>query len=276
MDSQGKSVSTQRRVRSAISSVLADAERNELIQGNPVRRTRAPKRKDAAKTRDPEPFSDDQIPELVRCMNEDPRGVIYLFLLATGMRRGEALAVTWKDFGVSHEGFSVQVSRQLQECRITAPDGVSTVERKFSSPKTASGNRFVPITSELWESLSKHRQLQRALGFGWRDDELVFQSATGTPIWPSNLTASWAAFLKKNNFQHTQLHGLRHTFATLSLKNGAPLESVTQTLGHSRIEITKNLYAKRIPGAGRRSVEAFNPIRKVDTNDHLGEGRVNE
>jgi integrase len=275
LESQGKATGTQRGVRSAINVVLAGAERNELIQSNPVRKTQPPKVKDASKVRNPEPFKEEQIPDLVRLMNEDPRGIIYLFLLATGMRRGEALAITWKDFGESDEGFSVRISKQLQELRIIAPDGGTTVERTLSTPKTTSGYRDVPITKELWENLKNHRNKQRSQGFGWNDEEPIFQSKVGTPYWPSNVTSAWTRFLKRAGLKHTQLHGLRHTFATLSLKNGAPLESVTQTLGHSRLEITKNLYARRIPGASRKTVDAFNPIRMMTTDDHLGEGAVN-
>jgi len=275
LESQGLSVGTQKGVRSAINVALAAAERNELIQSNPVRKTRAPKVKDDTKVRNPEPFKEEQIPELIQRMKEDPRGIIYLFLLATGMRRGEALALTWKDFGDSDEGFSAKVSKQLQEIRIIAPDGGTVVERRVSSPKTKSGYRFVPITDELWENLRDHRMKQRSQGFGWNDEDLVFQSSSQTPYWPSNVTSAWSRLLMKAGIKHTQLHGLRHTFATLSLKKGAPLEAVSQMLGHSRIEITKNLYARNVPGAGRRAVEAFNPIRLVAISDHLGEGALN-
>jgi integrase len=81
----------------------------------------------------------------------------------------------------------------------------------------------------------------------WQEQEWVFTTKTGTAIYPSNMSYRYKQFIKRNKLRHIRIHDLRHTSAVLALTSGMPLEAVSQGLGHSRLDITKDVYAPHVP-----------------------------
>jgi integrase len=57
-----------------------------------------------------------------------------------------------------------------------------------------------------------------------------------------------------------RLHDLRHSYAVNSLRGGAPLEALSDVMGHHSIMVTKDIYAKSIPGSGQKVSDAFNSM----------------
>ena len=194
------------------------------------------------------------------------------------MRRGEALALRWNDLVEEVGGWSACVSKQLKEARLNSHDGISTVSRVLANPKTKSGNRDVPLDERMYKDLQELKMKMVINGNWVREDDYIFQTSTGEPYFPSNVTKAWASFLKKNGLKHIPLHGLRHTFATVALSEGAPLEAVSEALGHSSIKITKDIYASRVPGLSRKASEAMrqvmNPPRSLTGSEDLNQIRV--
>ena len=67
-------------------------------------------------------------------------------------------------------------------------------------------------------------------------------------MWSSGRKAIAAArdfkkFLKAHDLPALNLHGLRHTSASLLLANGAPMTDVSHRLGHSRVSTTMDIYS---------------------------------
>lgn len=278
MKQSGLSVGTLKAARRGISNVLANAERSDLISYNPIRRTKVPKLLDGDRFRKPVPYTKDQIEVLLTLLPSSQYGTLWKFLLWTGMRRGEALALRWNDL-VEEEGrWSACVSKQLKEARLNSHDGISTVSRVLARPKTKSGNRDVPLDERMYKDLPELK-MKMAINGNWvREDDYIFQTSTGELYFPSNVTKAWASILKKNGLKHIPLHGLGHTFATVALSEGAPLEAVSETLGHGSIKITKDIYASRVPGLSRKASEAMrqvmNPPRSLTGSEDLNQIRV--
>jgi integrase len=63
------------------------------------------------------------------------------------------------------------------------------------------------------------------------------------PINPSNYTHRFAKLLKRNSLPHIRFHDLRHTNATLMLKQNIPAKVASERLGHSTVGITLDLYS---------------------------------
>jgi integrase len=91
----------------------------------------------------------------------------------------------------------------------------------------------------------------------WPDEEYVFAARNGQPIWPRNLARSFRRFLKKEGLPNIGPHDLRRTFANVASQAGAPIEQISEALGHASIGITKSLYIGQVPVLATR---AFNAV----------------
>jgi len=63
--------------------------------------------------------------------------------------------------------------------------------------------------------------------------------------------------LKDNGFRHIRYHDLRHTCASLLLKNGIPMKAIQEWLGHSTFEVTTSIYCHVFNQAQARASEAI-------------------
>jgi integrase len=267
------SVGTQRSIRRTMSSMFSAAERDMRIPFNPVKRTKIPQRDPSKATRKPKPLTKDEAHQLIDLLKEnDVYSTIYYLMLFTGLRRGEALGIKWSDINQTDTGYIIDITRQVQEERIVGNDGVAVVEIAINTPKTMNSVRLVPLEDHVVSKLNSMiiGNLLSHSRFG--ADEFIFVSQNNTPIWPSNVTTNWKKFLKQKGMRHMQLHGLRHTFATLTLESGAPLESVTETLGHSSYAITKDMYASRVTGSAKRATAGITELLSPSITANGGRG----
>jgi integrase len=82
----------------------------------------------------------------------------------------------------------------------------------------------------------------------WEDHDLVFPNEVGRPVEPSNLLRrSYARLLKRADVPKVRFHDLRHTYATLALRDGVPVKVVSETLGHASITLTLDTYSHVLP-----------------------------
>ncbi len=96
------------------------------------------------------------------------------------------------------------------------------------------------------------------LGDLYQDGGLVFTSAGGTLINPSNLRQrSFVPLLKRARLPQIRFHDLRHTCATLLLCRNVHPKYVQELLGHSNIAITLDTYSHVIPGMGDHAARAM-------------------
>ena len=129
------------------------------------------------------------------------------FLVYTGARRGEALAVRWDDLDLASG--SLTIRRSLSDTKGCLA---------FKEPKNGKA-RSVSIAPELIAVLSEHRKAQAkelsAMGAAYGDEDLVFSLADGSPIKPWNFGAAFPALVKRAGVSKIRLHDLRHTHASL-------------------------------------------------------------
>jgi len=111
----------------------------------------------------------------------------------------------------------------------------------------------VPIPLHLYQDLERLKQQRKVTD----ENERIFQDALGGQLWPSNITKQWSKIRTELGLKSVRLHDLRHSFARTALQGGAPIETVSDTLGHHSITITKDIYASSIPGAARKATDAF-------------------
>jgi integrase len=172
---------------------------------------------------------------------------------ATGMRRGEILALRWADLDTSYS--RAQVQRTLQ------PTQHGLV---FEQPKTARSRRTILLPSFLTPYLTRQRRDQQhrrdAAGAAWNDHGLIIDRGDGNPCNPDSLSAAWARTLRKNKLPPIRFHDLRHAHATLMLSQGIHPKIVSERLGHASIGITLDTYSHVLPTMQEQAAAAFDSL----------------
>lgn len=119
----------------------------------------------------------------------------------------------------------------------------------------------MPLPVALGAELRAHgtRQAQERLRAGspWVDEGLVFPCLTGGPLDPRNALRAFVAAAGRAGLTGVGLHSLRHTTASLLLAQGVHPRVVMETLGHSGISITMDLYSHVLPQQQREAAEGM-------------------
>jgi len=165
---------------------------------------------------------------------------LYSLALDSGARKAELCGLKWSEVDVERQ--SISIVRQLVKVRN---------EPLFGPPKNGK-SRTVLLDEKTIEVLRKQKAAQAAqkllLGTAYKDHGLVFARDFGQPLTLNNIgQREFARLIKAAGVKPITFHGLRHTCATLALKEGVPVKVVSERLGHKRIEITLNVYAHALP-----------------------------
>jgi len=173
--------------------------------------------------------------------------------LATGMRRGEILALRWSDLDLSYT--TAQVRRSLQ---------VSGGRLSFEAPKTPRSRRQVALPEFLGPYLDAQRadQAERRAGHpeAWTDLDLIVDGGGGRPWNPDSLSSAWVRCLRAAGLPRIRFHDLRHAHATLMLLKGIHPKVVSERLGHASIGITLDIYSHVLPTMQAEAARAIDEL----------------
>ncbi len=184
----------------------------------------------------------DQLGQFQDAARTDGLAPLWELLAMTGMRRGEALGLRWRD--VDLERASVTVAQS-----IVASNGAPITQE----PKTAAGRRTIRVLPSTVAALRAHRAawLARKLAAPpelWQEHDLVICTATGSPINPNNVQRNFDRIVAAAGLPRIRVHDLRHSHASILLGNGVPVHVVSQRLGHANPAITLSVYAHVLGG----------------------------
>ncbi|MCC5911411.1 MAG: site-specific integrase [Clostridiaceae bacterium] len=227
-----------------LKQALNQAVKWQLLIRNPCLAVEPPK-KEKHKV---EVLNEEEINKLLDACKDE---VIYLpiFLaITTGMRRGEIAGLEWKN--VDFKENMLYVEKALQRI-----DG----ELQLVAPKTQKSNRPVALFDSVVAALKNHKKQQRknrkALGDDCIINDFVCTWEDGRIIDPDYISNAFNRLTKKLDIPKRRFHDLRHTHATLLLKEGVHPKVVSERLGHSQISITLDIYSHVIPSMQKDAVE---------------------
>ena len=183
--------------------------------------------------------------------------------LATGMRRGEVMGLTWEH--VSLEGYAITVRQSLD------------VKGNLKAPKTNAGIRTLAIYAATCASLARWKALQMT-----ELAKICIEQRPGTPVCctdtgsfnrPDNFEHWWAKWREENGFAGLKFHELRHTQATVLLSNNVDLKTVQTRMGHANPSITLGWYAHAIPENDHDAAQMLGELfAKSEEGNDEGEG----
>lgn len=159
-----------------------------------------------------------------------------LLALSTGMRRGEVLAVRWKN--VDLECGTLRVMESLEQTKA----GI-----RFKVPKSGR-HRAITLPAYAIEELRRLKRQQAeallALGIRQTGDTLLCSRADGEAHQPLSLTYEFARFMGRiKDLPRVRFHDLRHSHATQLLASGVHPKIASERLGHASVGITLDLYS---------------------------------
>jgi integrase len=232
----GLSAQTVRHFDRVLGRALRRARALRLIASNPAEDVERPTvERREMRTLDPE-----QSAKLLASVSGNRFHPLVFLALATGLRRGELLALRWCDLDLP--GRFLRVVQSLEETRAGL---------RFKAPKTKRSCRTVALSPAVVELLQEHRvrQLEERLllGLGRSENDLVFTRIDGAPIAPDTFSGWFAAAAKRAGVQ-ISLHGLRHTHVTDLLRANVHPKIASERVGHSSVAFTLDRYSHAVAG----------------------------
>ena len=262
LQAEGLADWTIRGVLTPLSVVLGYAARRGYVTENVAKRLERDERPRVAR-REQRILEDGEIQALLA---KAPAKYELLLRTAafTGLRLGEILGLTWADVDLAN-GF-LQVRKRL------------TQAGERTEPKTPQAVRSVVVDDVLAKRLAQHWQESRFQG----DENYVFATETGSPMYYRNVErrglekAAENAGLAVAHKPKLRFHDLRHTFASMAIRDGADVVFLSRQLGHGNPSITLAIYshlfdAERQAKAHRARMSARHGGKVAETT--AGNGR---
>jgi integrase len=272
------SESTVSKIHLVLSAILESAKDEGLLFANPAKNKsiKAPgqSRRFRAMEEIDQVLSKEQLTDLLTWIEEELEDDLYPLwhLVAnTGLRRSEAIALTWADLNFNTRILSVRRSADTSSAR------------KTKATKTYKA-RAVSLDTKTIENIRAYKILRAAIGPQFTKPEaFIFSTIKNELRGPNDVTARWSRLAVKAreylpDLPNITLKGLRHTHATLLLQAGVNPKIVQERLGHSNISTTLDIYSHVTPTIQAEAVDRFsswmsakNPTQPSEigvNNDH--------
>jgi len=253
-DGRGKSLSarTQQYVYDVMNNIFQRSVDWKIIPESPLSGIERPR----VEKKEPQYYDEEEARQVIAALSKEPLmwRLLILGAMIGGFRRGELLALEWPD--VNFDEMTITVSKSISLTK----DGQPIVKK----PKTKSSIRKVDMPvwymAEMKQYRNEWEKQKKAATDKWQggDHQYVFHNM-GKPLYHTTPTTWWRRFIERHGLRYIRFHDLRHSAATLLIEAGESLKTIQERLGHSRYQITADIYAHVTRKASR---EAANKLEK--------------
>ncbi|MCQ2014683.1 tyrosine-type recombinase/integrase [Clostridium butyricum] len=216
-----------------------------------------------AKSKDVQIFSTKEIKKII---NSDDSKIKYIALiaLATGMRRGEVIALTETDIDLKNN--EIHIRRTIATTTIFDDNNNRSSQVIVQEPKTKNSIRDIPLPDSIKLIIKKsillknQERIKAGQSYSCKNLNFIFLSELGNFLNAGNLDKTWSKYLKALEIPHKKFHALRHTYATKQFENDIPLKTVSMLLGHSDIMMTANTYTHVLKKQKEKTIDILGII----------------
>ena len=230
----------------------------QAIPSNPARDVVLPRNTQKAKRQKVKHFENEELKKFLAYLDNLDlnkfrycyENTLYKFLLATGCRINEALALSWSDIDLDNA--VVHITKTLN------------YKQETNSPKSKASYRDLDIDKATVTMLKayKVRQIQEAWKIG-KTESVVFSDFIHE--YPNNRTLQTRlrTHFKRANVTNIGFHGFRHTHASLLLNSGIPYKELQHRLGHSTLSMTMDIYSHLSKESAKKAVSFYETALKA-------------
>ena len=236
-----------------IHRALKYAVKTDLIDVNPADKVERPR-----KDRFTASFYDgNEVNRLFQAARGTPLELPVMLAAFYGLRRSEVVGLKWD--AIDFENKTIAIRHTVTAC---AEKG-RRIEVAADTTKTASSRRTLPLVPAFQTKLAALKEQQEKnrilCGRSYCTDYLgyVLVDAMGNRLKLSYISTAFPVLLKRNGLRPIRFHDLRHSCASLLLKNGVPMKQIQEWLGHSDFSTTANIYAHLDAGSKLTSAQAM-------------------
>ena len=225
---------TVQKYLTAVSAVLSDAKRNEIIQKNPARMIDLPD----TESREQAIPTPEELDRFIRALRDEPLHYrfFYLYAIYTGCRRGELCALKWTDFSIIDDTTTLTVSRSRSSVA-----GVGVVEGTTKNGRS----RSIAFDDALsWSAACyKMARMEEAKQGGFPLSEYLFADERGRLVHPDTFTKHLRKIYDRAGLSKAyHLHTWRHFFVTSLLHSGVDRQTVAELAGHGDTSFLERTY----------------------------------
>ena len=246
----------QKTMTNYVKRILDYAINLGMIKDNPMKKVIQPRiSEDITEGRKISFYEKEDLEKFLNGVKEHPNPrwfPLFRLLAFTGMRKGEALALQWKDINF------VEGSLRINKGLARGEDNTLIIQ----TPKTRASVRTLsldPITIGILKEW-RVRQATDYIKLGMNTNspnQYVFTNLKNEFVQHANLTQVMNRTIKMYNLPKIVVHNLRNTHCSLLFEAGASIQAVKERLGHSDIQTTMNIYSAVTKGEKEKTADLF-------------------
>lgn len=247
------SYSTLTKAFQSLNAVIDYAVLHDLLPVNNIRDRAVLPRNNGRNLRDIVTFTPVECERIIKasyekndCGEADPLAPLLPFLLNTGLRIGEALALRWRDIDQKHRFVRIRKNIKSVRNRSGKADEPHYMTIEQNSVKTKTSDRIVHLNHAAMQALAAlHKR---------GDSDLVFPNRNGTFCSYASIRRMMQRVFRRAQVPVRGFHAFRHTFATNLFAQGVEVKTVSSILGHASVKITYDIYIHSIQEQEARAV----------------------
>lgn len=256
---EGLSGNTVKHYHANIRKALQYAMRTDIIPSNPADKVELPK----IQKYNPSFYTSDEVKGLLSEVVGTKLEIPVMIDCFYGFRRSEVIGLKWS--AIDFEKKTITINHT-----ITQSNGKLIIRDKTKNNSSRRSLPLEPIVETfLLELKEKQEENKKLCGNSYNKDwlEYICVDDCGNLIRPDYVTETFLKLLKKRKLKQIRFHDLRHTCASILLKNGANMKEIQAWLGHSTYNTTADIYAhldtSSVCNTGKVISNVFEPKKEV-------------
>lgn len=234
------------------------AARHDLIQSNPMDKVDRPKAEDFVGAF----YSMEEVEQLFEAAKGDPAEFPILMAAFYGLRRSEVMGLRWQS--IDFESNTIRIDHKTVQFSCEGKEQIISKD----SMKNKSSRRSLPLVPQFRDLLLRMKARQansrELCGNCYVESDYIYVNDLGQRYKPNYVTQHFKILLRKHGLRNIRYHDLRHTCASLLLKNGVPMKDIQAWLGHSDYSTTANTYTHLETSSKQNSAARMASVMPID------------